>query len=103
MGRSLLGWTPTRLPKKTNIKTSKKRSRASATPSSPSCTKLLVEPQEACLVVCQELLVACLELEQPLEPDPDPLLKKLTKSLMIDFFKNSSFSNLQMSRFFLSD
>merc|ERR1712228_1024061 len=78
--RSLPGWMLTRLLKKTNTKTSRRRSKASATPSSPSCTKLLEVHQEVCLEVCPEVClgVCQVQVEHP-EPDLDPLLKKSIK------------------------
>merc|ERR1712228_442793 len=74
--KSLPGWMPTRLLKKMNTKTSKRRSRGFATLSSPSCTKLLVVLQEVCLEACPEV---CQVQAEPLEPDLDLLLKKSIK------------------------
>merc|ERR1712083_1119577 len=70
-------------PRLMNSKTNRRKSRPFATPLSPSCIKLLVVQVE-CPVVCQEVCqVACLvlvELEVPLEQDPDQLSRKSTKS-----------------------
>merc|ERR1712241_802220 len=81
--RPLPGWMLTKLPRSMNSKTSRKKLRPFATPSSPSCIKLLVVQVE-CPVVCLEVCpVACLvlvELEVPLEPDLDQLSRKSTKS-----------------------
>merc|ERR1712241_1362024 len=60
--RPLPGWMLTKLPRSMNSKTNRKKLRPFATPSSPSCIKLLVEQ------------------EVPLEQDPDQLSRKSTKS-----------------------
>merc|ERR1711981_393783 len=77
--RPLPGWMLTKLPRLMNSKTNRKKLRPFATPSSPSCIKLLVV-QEECPVVCLEVCLVVLELEVPLEPDPDQLSRKSTKS-----------------------
>merc|ERR1712212_984962 len=46
------GWTPTSSPRWKSSTRSRRRWRASATQSSPSCTPTLVEPQEECQEVC---------------------------------------------------
>merc|ERR1711860_29441 len=84
-----LGWTLTKPPRKTNIKTSKRKSRVSATQLSPSCTNPLVELLVVCLEVCQ---VVCLVLEPHLDPDLDLLLKKSINNLMSFNYKKFFFS-----------
>merc|ERR1712079_744424 len=80
------GWMPTRLLKWTSMPTSRRRSRECATPSSPSCTRLLavlpVVCQEECLavcpVVCPELLVPEVPLPEA-DPAPDPPSRRSIK------------------------
>merc|ERR1712080_95612 len=79
--RSLPGWTLIRLLKKMSTRTSRRRSKASATPSLPNCIELLevLQVELECLVVCQEACpeVCLAALVQLLELDL--LLKKLIK------------------------
>merc|ERR1719225_1747697 len=75
------GWTLTSLPRSRSSRRSRRRWRASATPSSPSCTP--VPGARECLTwaVCP---VACLEQEAPpLEVDPelDPPSRRSTKCI----------------------
>merc|ERR1712241_1082007 len=62
---------------------------ASATRSSPSCTKLLAVHQEVCQVACLEVClgVCQVQVEHP-EPDLDPLLKKSIKIFHGDIENN---------------
>merc|ERR1719414_919029 len=63
-----------------NSKTNRKKLRPFAT---PSCIKLLVVQVECpvvCLEVCQVACLVLVELEVPLEQDPDQLSRKSTKS-----------------------
>merc|ERR1712080_527914 len=81
--RPLPGWMPTKLPRSMNSKTNRRKLRPFTTPSSPSCIKLLVVQVECpvvCLEVCQEACLVLVELEVPLEQDPDQLSRKSTKS-----------------------
>merc|ERR1711981_604054 len=81
--RPLPGWMPTKLPRLMNSKTNRRKLRPFATPSSPSCIKLLVVQVECpvvCLEVCQVACLVLVELEVPLEQDPDQLSRKSTKS-----------------------
>merc|ERR1712004_10078 len=87
--KSSLGWTLTKPPRKTNTKTSKRKSRVSATQLSPSCTNPLVELLEVCQVVCPAV---CLVLEPHLDPDLDLLLKKSINNLMSFNYKKFFFS-----------
>merc|ERR1712211_209160 len=64
------GWTLTSSPRWRSSRTSRRRWRECATPSSPSSTSRLEELQEACQVVCQELVQEVLlqevqDLDQP--------------------------------------
>merc|ERR1712062_710109 len=91
--KSSLGWTLTKPPRKTNIKTSKRKSRVSATQLSPSCTNPLVELLVVCLEVYQVVCPAvCLVMEKHLDPDLDLLFKKSINNLMSFNYKKFFFS-----------
>merc|ERR1719221_1595281 len=73
---------PIKLLRRMNTKINKRRLKASATPSSLSCTKLLEAPLGVCLEVCQVPVDpgVCQVQEDP-EPEVDPPSKKSTKKL----------------------
>merc|ERR1712051_43693 len=72
--KSLLGSTLTKLPRRMNTKTNKRRLKAFATQSSPSFIRQLEVPQEVCQV----------QVHPPVQ-DPDPLSKRSTNMFSFGF------------------
>merc|ERR1712210_192155 len=74
--RSLLGSTLTKLLRRMNTKTNKRRLKAFATQSSPSFTRQLEVLQVVCPEVCPQVLEVCqVQVHHPVQ-DPDPLSKR---------------------------
>merc|ERR1712107_198467 len=98
------GWMPTSSPRWRSSRTSRRRWRDCATPSSPSSTSRLEELQEACLtweecqVVCQELVQEVLLQEVQDLDQPSRRLTKFnpttTEALLNSFNNNSTLCKL---------
>merc|ERR1711956_162350 len=95
--RSLHGSTPTKLLRRTNIKTNKRRLKAFATQSLPSFTRQLEVPQVVCPEVCPQVLEVCQVQVHPPVQDPDPLSKRSTNVL---FWITNPTNNRKSADFF---
>merc|ERR1712107_166521 len=105
------GWMPTSSPRWRSSRTSRRRWRECATPSSPSSTSRLEELQEACLtweecqVVCQELVQEVLLQEVQDLDQPSRRLTKFnptTTEALLNSVNNSSLCKLVKKLHFCS-
>merc|ERR1712210_367781 len=95
--RSLLGSTLTKLLRRMNTKTNKRRLKAFATQSSLSFTRQLEVPQVVCPEVCPQVLEVCQVQVHPPVQDPDPLSKRSTNVL---FWITNPTNNRKSADFF---